>query len=373
MKDYAIFLSLTDNYAYLFNALLNSVELFGVGKYADVVIVHDASIKEDYRQRILEKTASMDTDVRFIPIIANPEDGDLGKVLTVKYYRYKIMAEEGQNYKAICFIDTDIFLASGIKEYFDIAAATDLMVGVNDNVVRHYRNRTDRGTCPWWSEGKKPFFETEVWDAKFICNTPLFLDARKHSQVLLDVFEHRQKLGMDNTQTFTGDLETMNIVFNKHGVKERMIVLASHLWTGVHYSIYRVSTLVRHISLGDHIKLSDPSFRNKILFVSDTHEQVRAFHGRDWTCERNEKRLKGHNVPKLLRQMEGKFEGADLERAKAKRCVLFDTIQAYFLFLQYSCYITLDDLEDVIPIRDEEYLKKRLEGLGGIIRKFGRP
>jgi hypothetical protein len=45
-KKYAFFLSLTDNYAYLFNAFLNSVELFGMGKYADVVVIHYSSIND---------------------------------------------------------------------------------------------------------------------------------------------------------------------------------------------------------------------------------------------------------------------------------------------------------------------------------------
>jgi len=368
MKKYAVFLSLTDNYAYLFNALLNSIELFGVGVYADVVVIHDASVSDEYQKFILEKAKSMETNVIFIPVISLPEDKDLNKVLTVKYYRYKIMAEYGPRYESICFIDTDIFLASGILEYFKIAANTDLIVGVNDNVIRQYRNDPKRGTCPSWAKDKKPFFDSELWDGKFICNTPLFIDPSKYGHVLQDVFRHKSQLGMDNTWPFTGDLETMNLVFNKHRMKNNMLVLASHLWTNVHYSIYRTSLLVKHMTLGDHIKMADEvSFRNKFLFMSETQEHVRAFHGRDWTNEKNENRIKTHNIPKLLTQMEGNYDNSSAR----KRIAVFELVQAYFLYLQYNCYISLDDLKSIIPIRDINYLQKKREQLSSQISKFG--
>jgi hypothetical protein len=45
------------------------------------------------------------------------------------------------------------------------------------------------------------------------------IDSNKYHDVLMDVFNHRLKMGMDNTWPFTGDLETMNIVFLKQKEK----------------------------------------------------------------------------------------------------------------------------------------------------------
>jgi hypothetical protein len=372
MKNHAIFLSLTDNYAYLFNALLNSIEFFGIGTYADVVVIHDESISNDYIEYMEEVTSSMETDVYFFRIVPHESDADLGKVMTVKFYRYKMMADLGRNFDSICFIDTDIFFASDVSEYFEIAANTSLAVGVNDNVIRHYKVDPEKGgPCPAWEDTREPFLEKETWDGKFICNTPLFIDMRKYHYVFEDVFNHRRKLGMDNTWPFTGDLETMNLVMLKHGLKERMVVLASHLWTGVHYSIYRTSTIVNRKRIPSGVEPSDSRYKSKVLFMSDTCEHVRAFHGRDWTDENNEKRIKEHNIPKLLGQMEGTFEDNELRKASQRREKVFDTIQAFFLFLQFRCSVPLEEVSKYVHVKQYDYLKKKHEDLKMEIGGFG--
>ena len=367
-KDYAFFLSLTDNYTYLFNAQLNSIELFGIGKYADVVVIHDQSITPEIVSFYQDKIAAMDVDVTFLPISRLPEDKDLGKAMTVKFYRYKMMAEFGQKYKSICFIDSDIYLCSDVKEYFDIAAKTDLIVATNDRVVRQYKS--GGGSCPAWADGRKPFFEHGLWDGKFCCNVPMFIDVRKYGDVFLDIFAHRNKLGMDNTWPFNGDLETMNIVLNKHQVKNRMMILADHLWTGVHYSIYRISTMVKLHSIPQSCELSDPTYRREIMFMSETCEHVRSFHGRDWTSSHNENRIKNQNIPKLLGQMEGDFGGGTKTAAVNKRKDVYDTIQAYCLFLEFDCYVSIEELGEVVQIPQYEYLKEQHGKLEGKIKQF---
>jgi len=371
VNKHAIFLSLTDNYVYLFNALLNSIELFGIGKYADVVVIHDDSITEDIITFYQAHTECMETNVIFKRIIPYAEDKDLGKVMTVKYYRYKIMAELGAAYSSICFMDTDIFFASDVAEYFEIAAKTNLFVGVNDNVTRHYKCDTSKGQAPGFSDTREPVFTEELWDGKFICNVPTFIDMNKYGDVFIDVWRHRRKLGMDSTWPFTGDLETMNIVMNKHGIKDNLIVLPSHLWTGVHYSIYRVSTMAKRTGVPSGVKISDSKYNPKILFMSETFEHIRSFHGRDWTDERNVQRIKEHNIPKLLSQMEGDFRDKTLTQAINKRCNLFDSIQAYFLFLQFRCGVSLDDVVKCVQVRQYDYLKTRAEELKSTIGSFG--
>lgn len=373
MKPYAIFLSLTDNYVYLFNALYNSAEFFGVGEYAEFVVIHDDSVPEKYIDFMVEKTESLSTKVRFVKVDPLPEDKGLGKVMTIKYYRYKIMSEIGREYKAICFIDSDIFLASGIKEYFDIAAATDIVIGVNDNVVRNYHHEINMGTCPAIAETKEPVFDHSMFDGKFICNVPTFVDMNKYHDVFYDVFMQRKKLGMDNTWPFNGDLETMNVTFIKRGVKDRLLVLASHLWTGVHYSIYRVSTAVKRWNPPKGTEVVDKQYKRSCLFMSETCEHVRAFHGRDWASEKSERALKDRNIPKLIGQMEGKFEGSLMVQAQNKREGIFDMIQAFFLFLQFECFVSIDDVESICPTGGGryEYFKTKQEQLSSIIKSFG--
>ena len=373
MKPYAIFLSLTDNYTHLFNALFNSVELLGIGQYADIVVIHDG-LPEGYIELMNEKCKTTQTQVHFERVVKVPGDEALGRVMAIKFYRYKIISELGINYRAVCFTDTDIFFASGLREYFDIAANTDLIVGVNDNVVRHYKSQMERGTCPGYADTRVPWFKEDLLDVKFICNTPQFLDMRKYAPIFRDVFEHRGKLGMDNSWPFTGDLETMNLIYLKHGIKSRLLVLGSHMWTGVHQSIYRVSTAARKLNIPAGTKISSDGYRSGVLFISETCEHIHAFHGRDWTDEDATAKVKEHYIPKLLGQMEGDFSKDHYMKAHSKRCAIYDQIQAYFLFLQFHCAVSLDDVHKVAPVRQVrfDYMKRRAQELKGQVLSYGR-
>lgn len=370
MKDYAIFLSLTENYIYLFNALYNSAELFGVGEYAEFVVLHDG-LPQTYIDFMEEKTSPLKTKVTFVKIQPVSGDENLGKVLTVKFYRYKYMSELGKDYKSILFLDTDIYLASDIREFFEIAANTDLVVATNDNVVRSYKIDPRLGACPGHFPDKKPFFERSMFDGKFICNVPTFIDMKKYGDVFLDVFEHRRKLGMDNSWPFTGDLETMNLVMLKHNMKYKMLVLASHLWTGVHYTNYRLNTAVKRWTVPAGTDISDSSYKKQFLFMSETCEHIRAFHGREWTNEKSEKSLKEVYIPKMISQAEGIFEGDVYEKARKKREGIFSLIQAYCLFLEFDCFINLDDVVKTCQIGERyDYIKGKYVSLEPIIRTF---
>ncbi len=371
MKDFAIFVSLTENYTYLFNSLYNSVEFFGIGEYADFVVIHN-ELSDKYIQFMEEKTKDRNTKIRFIRFEPSEQDLALGKVMNVKYYRYKIMSEIGKEYKSILFLDSDIFFVSDIREYFDVAANTDYMVATNDQAIRYYRNKFERGSCPAYNSSMTPIFDTEIFDGKFICNVPTFVDAKKYGYVFDEVFESRGKFGMDNSWPFTGDLDTMNIVFTKNDLKKKMILLSAHLWTGVHYSIYRSNLCVKRWMPGKHVKLSDSSYKNKFLFMTETCEHVRSFHGRDWTSQKSEEALKTVSVPKLLGQMEGGFVGENFEKAKKKRDAIFDMIQSCFLFFQFESYINLDDLNSVVPVGGGryEYLKEKQKLLEKTISTF---
>jgi len=371
MKDYAIFISLTENYVYLFNALYNSVEFFGIGEYADFVVLHN-DLPDEYIKFVEEKTKNLKTKVRFVRIVPVPGDEEFGKVMIVKFYRYKIMSELGKEYKSILFLDSDIFFASGIKEYFDIAAATDIIVATNDNVVRYYKNNITLGTCPAWADTKKPFFDKELFDGKFICNVPTFVDMNKYSHVFADVFDHRRKLGMDNTWPFNGDLETMNVVMLKHGVKNRMLILPSHLWTGVHATYFRSNLAVKRWMPSPNAEISDSAYKRKFLFMSETCDHIRSFHGRDWTSDKGEEAAKQRYIPKIISQSEGKFEGIEYEKAFKRREQIFDLIQSYFLFLQFETFINLDEIHKISPNLSgrHEYLKKKQQVLEPLIRTF---
>jgi hypothetical protein len=371
MKPHAIFISLTDNYTHLFNALYNSAEFFGIGEYADFVVIHN-DLPESYINFMTEKTQDRKTKIRFIQFTPDATDAVFGKVMNIKYHRYRIMAEIGKEYKSILFLDTDIFLVSNIFEYFEIAAKTDLIVGTNDQAVRYYRTKFEKGCCPAYNDSMTPVFDTETFDGKFICNVPTFIDVNKYGYVFEEVYKHMGKLGMDNSWPFTGDLDTMNIVFTKNDLKKKMLLLSANLWTGVHFSIYRSNMCVKRWMPGKNIRLTDPSYKTKFLFMNEACEHVRSFHGRDWTNEKSEEALKNGSVPKLLGQMEGNFSGEFFEKAKKKREAIFDLIQSCFLYFQFESYISLDELNSVIPVGGGryEYMKEKQKKLDKTISTF---
>jgi len=371
VKDFAIFVSVTENYVHLFNALYNSVELFGIGEYAEFVVMHD-SIPQLYIEYMNKKTNELSTKIRFVKIEIEKGDEDLGKAMVAKFYRYKIMSEIGKQYKSILFLDSDIFFSSGIREYFEIASQTNLVVATNDNVCRQYKTNPELGTCPTWADDKTSFFEKDLFDGKFICNVPTFIDINKYGHVFYDVFQHRRKLGMDKTWPFGGDLETMNLVMLKHHLKERVLILSSHLWTGVHHTYFRTNVGVKRWTPSVASQISDPQYKNEFMFMSETCEHVRAFHGRDWTTEKSESNFKQNAIPKIIQQSEGRFDGAELEKAKKKRENVFDLIQSYFLFLQFDCYVKVDEVIKTCQFGQDkyDYMKKRRADLESIVKTF---
>ena len=106
--------------------------------------------------------------------------------------------------------------------------------------------------------------------------------------------------------------------------------------------------------------------------MSETCEHIRSFHGRDWTSERSEEAVKARNIPKLIQQSEGKFEGTDYDVARKKRENIFDLIQAYFLFLQFEGAVNLDEVEAVCSSGQDRYgyMKKKQLALESTIKSF---
>ena len=150
-----------------------------------------------------------------------------------------------------------------------------------------------------------------------------------------------------------------------------MLILASHLWTGVHFTNYRLNTCVRRWTVPTETEISDPTYKKQILFMSETCEHIRAFHGRDWTTDKSEKAVKEAYIPKMISQAEGKFEGDVYEKAKKKRESIFQLIQAYCLFLEFDCFISLDDVVKTCQIEDRyDYIKGKYPSLESIIRTF---
>ena len=64
--------------------------------------------------------------------------------------------------------------------------------------------------------------------------------------------------------------------------------------------------------------------------------------------------------------MEGQYD----QRSVTKRQGVFDDVQSYFLFLQFECFISLEELKDMIPVKDYGYLIKKRNDLAGKIRRF---
>jgi len=157
----------------------------------------------------------------------------------------------------------------------------------------------------------------------------------------------------------------------KHNMKYKMLVLASHLWTGVHYTNYRLNTAVKRWTVPAGTDISDSSYKKQFLFMSETCEHIRAFHGREWTNEKSEKSLKEVYIPKMISQAEGIFEGDVYEKARKKREGIFSLIQAYCLFLEFDCFINLDDVVKTCQIGERyDYIKGKYVSLEPIIRTF---
>lgn len=203
-------------------ALLNSMEM--VGNKHDVFV-----IGYELPKNFTDQFADLGFKVIYyeIPEAEAREFGGESEILCRKRYWYA--AEWGKDYDSVCLLDADMIIVRPLDLHFEIAARTDIILGVS------LEQKTTYGTDEDGHDHQRVLGEhivrERVWNAKDMCCTPMFVNARTYGRQLKKSWE-----------IFTGgypvnnfrapDQQAFNMILVAEKLTDRVILLPNMCWVG---------------------------------------------------------------------------------------------------------------------------------------------
>jgi len=180
------------------------------------------------------------------------EDQGNDQVQGTAIERFKVAAEYGKNYDAICLCEADLFLTNNVGTFFDVAAAGFVVTGSNGMVVDFARDYQKQYGIDL---GKDHYIYPKVHTT-----VPIFLGKRD-----LDWFS--DFYAMRGSARSFDDVFGLNVLGIKKGIDKRMICLAPYVFTGIHHF---------------GVKPETGWIEKDGIILSGTEEYVYMIHGKWW-------------------------------------------------------------------------------------------
>jgi hypothetical protein len=210
--------------------------------------------------------------------------------------RFRIAAELGKEYDAICLMEADIFLTANVDIFFRVAAAGFVVTASNGMIVNFGKD--------YQKQYKIDLGVDKYIYPKVHTTVPIFLGPKD-----LDWFQEFYDMRL-SAKSFD-DVFGLNILGIKKGIDKRMICLSPYQFTGIH-----------HFGVKPETGWMD----KEGLFLSGTEEQVYSVHGKWWD--------KGWRDD-LMKVMKGYFKYSDMGPACVRKTQ--QSIRAgYNKFLEYN-------------------------------------
>ena len=166
--------------------------------------------------------------------------------------RFRVAAELGKEYEAICLLEADIFLTTNCNLFFEMAAKGFIVVGSNGMIVNFGKEYQKQYNCDL---GKDNWIYPKVHTT-----VPIFLGRND-----LDWFEKFYDKRMQ-ARSFD-DVFGLNVLGIKLGKDKRILCLPPYVFTGIHHF---------------GVKPETGWMEKEGLILSGTEEQVYMIHGKWW-------------------------------------------------------------------------------------------
>ena len=165
-------------------------------------------------EKFLEKLKELPFNVRIVKM----QGGD--QVQETAIERFRVAAELGKEYEAICLVEGDIFLTANVGTFFEAARRGMIIVGSNGMIV-------DMGID--YQKQYNLFLDVKKYPYPKVHTTvPIFLNSSD-----LDWFEDFYKRRM-NARAFD-DVFGLNLLGIKMGKSERMICMPPTIFCQIHH------------------------------------------------------------------------------------------------------------------------------------------
>jgi len=224
MAKYAYVVAANEKYLVPLNIFLNSLEKVGNRRTVHLI---SWALPKDY----LAKLTELGYEVIVHEVSQNPKMQELGEGECLMRYRYKLASE--LDCDAVCVFDADSLVVRNLGIWFEIAAKSDVIIGVALEQKR------------WYGEGAEEHHRVngkhlipKTWNDKDIACSPIFFNPGTFGHVfrftwsiIADYdFDHRFK---------APDMDAINLAILYQGVRDRVIDLAEATWSGLHETLLK--------------------------------------------------------------------------------------------------------------------------------------
>lgn len=271
MSKYAFLTSACKKYVPELAALLNSLDR--IGNKHDVFV-----LGYELPEEMTNQFPNLGYPVYWYPI---PEEearqwGGESEILCRKRYWY--LGERGKDYDAVCLLDADMVLVRPVDQFFEIAAKCNFVLGVTLEQKNVYG--TDEDGHDHQRVNGVHLVKEPTWNAKDICCTPMFINARTYEAQLKkswDIFAE----GWPDTNFKAPDQQALNMILVAEGLSDKVVLLPNMCWVGSNEKLLKPYTRL--------------SIQRDGLIWTESGEPVFIIHGRFYTKKwRNQQLLNRH-------------------------------------------------------------------------------
>jgi len=243
MNNYAIFISSDRTTLPCLNALLNSLDYYGISNI-DVHLLHRNipekyinDIKNIFSFNLIDTKINID-DSKMHPFYMSNRI----QIMQRSRYKYAFDISEKMKYSAISIMDADFIVVSkNLLNLFDLVSNKKKMIAANVKLKWKISNNY---LCK-----NKPIFNKDIRLYKFHCNSPTFFNPSEWQ----DIYEYLQLFLNDSFEITSSeksslfyhgknvkpvpDLFCWNMAIYKANRQDDVVLLSSDTLTQVHYSI----------------------------------------------------------------------------------------------------------------------------------------
>lgn len=238
MTEYAFIVAASENYLPGLKAMFNSLEV--LGNEQDVVLL-SYKLPSDF----LGSLSTYSFDVEVIESIGDHQ------IHATAIERFRIAVDVGQDRKAVCLLDADMFFVSNVDLFFQIASKGFIVTGSNGMMINFDKKYQDK-------------FEVDLGQRSYLylkthTSVPIFI-----SKLDLDWFD---ALYHSRRYDYWDDFLYLNILGIKMSKDKKMLCMPPYAFTGIHH--WHLKPVIHVICKGGHL-------------VSGTEQPIYMVHGKWW-------------------------------------------------------------------------------------------
>lgn len=235
MANFAFIVGASENYLPGLKALLRSIEVHA--PKADVLLVNHG-LPGDFLCALGDRVRVFDSQ-------------EADQVRGTAIERFRVAAQYGWSYYAVCLLDADMFLTAPVDLFFNLAAAGFIVAGSNGMLIDFDRAYQEQYQC-FLDHDHHPYPQTHTTVPLFLGQSDLDWPGALYASRRVDSWD---------------DFLYLNLLGIKLGKPEHMLVMPPYAFTGIHHWQVKLETSLREMGG---------------LLVSGTEEQVYMIHGKWW-------------------------------------------------------------------------------------------